>query len=173
MSIKLNNYIIVGITGVGKTTIGKHLAKRLKKQFIDLDKYIEYVCGVDIPTIFELEGEAGFRVRESYALNRVLQEETDFVLSLGGGCVIMEENRKLLRKFNGVVLQLIADLDIIAERLINSPTQRPLMINQDVRKKVQDLYDARKDLYNEVSSVTYNTTAMKQHQVVRMIIKDS
>jgi shikimate kinase len=85
----------------------------------------------------------------------------------------MEENRKLLRKFNGVVLQLIADLDIIAERLINSPTQRPLMINQDVRKKVQDLYDARKDLYNEVSSVTYNTTAMKQHQVVRMIIKDS
>ncbi|RTK92846.1 MAG: shikimate kinase [Neisseriaceae bacterium] len=172
MSTKSQNYILVGITGVGKTTIGKQLAKKLRKKFIDLDKYIEEVCGVDIPTIFELEGEAGFRVRESFVLNKVLEDEDDFVLSLGGGCVIVEENRKAIRRYAGKVIQLVADLDVITERLINSPNQRPLLVNQDVRKKVQDLYDARKDFYNEVSTITYNTTDMKQYQVVKMIVSD-
>ncbi len=170
MPAKYNNVIIVGITGVGKTTIGKALAKRLRKNFIDLDKYIEEVCGVDIPTIFELEGEAGFRAREAFALNSVLENEDDFVLSLGGGCVIVEENRKLIRRYSGSVIQLVAGLDIIADRLINSPNKRPLLVNQDVRKKVQELYDARKGFYDEVSSITYDTSHMRQYQIIRLIV---
>lgn len=172
MPARHNNVIIVGITGVGKTTIGKALAKRLRKKFIDLDKYIEDLCGVDIPTIFELEGEAGFRARETFALNSVLQNENDFVLSLGGGCVIVEENRKAIRRYSGSVIQLIADLDIIADRLVNSPNKRPLLVNQDVRKKVQELYDARKDFYNEVSNVTYDTSNARQYQIIKSIVDE-
>ncbi len=67
-----SNIIIIGITGVGKTTVGKELARCLEKEFIDLDKRIETICGVDIPTIFEIEGEAGFRERESEELKRII-----------------------------------------------------------------------------------------------------
>ena len=147
MTIK--NIIIVGITGVGKTTIGKFLADSLNRKFIDLDKFIETSCGVDIPTIFELEGENGFRERESEALNQVINNYDDYVLSL--------------------VIQLIADLDVIVERLARSPNKRPLLANQDLKKKVEELYNTRRELYEMVSDVTINTTRLRPHQVISIV----
>ena len=88
-----SNIIIIGITGVGKTTVGKNLAQTLGVDFIDLDKSIEDNCGVDISTIFDIEGEAGFRLRETRELKKVLSYSGNYVISLGGGCVIAEENR--------------------------------------------------------------------------------
>lgn len=169
MTIK--NIIIVGITGVGKTTIGKFLADSLNRKFIDLDKFIETSCGVDIPTIFELEGENGFRDREFEALNQVINNEDDYVLSLGGGCVIRAENRQVITRNNNLVVQLIADLDIIVERLSRSPNKRPLLANQDLKKKVEELYSTRKELYEMVSDVTINTTKLKPYQVIDIVEK--
>lgn len=165
----VKNIIIVGITGVGKTTIGKHLAEKLKKQFIDLDKFIEVSCGVDIPTIFELEGEEGFRGRETEALLQVLATYDNYVLSLGGGCVIRNENRQAIIKVAGLVLQLTADLDVIVKRLAKSPNKRPLLANQDLHKKINDLYESRKDLYEAVSDITINTSQLKPYQVIELV----
>ncbi len=167
MTIK--NIIIVGITGVGKTTIGKLLADSLNRQFIDLDKYIENSCGVDIPTIFELEGENGFRDRETDALNSVMNNNDNYVLSLGGGCVIRPENRQLIMYNNNLVVQLIADLDIIVHRLSRSPNKRPLLANQNLKQKIEELYNARRDLYAIVSDLTINTTKLKPHNVIEIV----
>lgn len=164
-----NNVIIVGITGVGKTTIGKYLAEKLNKQFIDLDKYIEAICGVDIPTIFELEGEIGFRDRETYALSQIVSNERDYVLSLGGGCVIRSENRQIIMRNNSLTVQLIADLDIIVDRLIKSPGKRPLLANQDVKSKIEDLYNSRKEFYDVVSDIKINTSRLRPNQVIEKI----
>lgn len=165
----IKNIIIVGITGVGKTTIGKHLAENLKKQFIDLDKFIEISCGVDIPTIFELEGEQGFRERETDALNQVVSEYDDYVLSLGGGCVIRNENRLIISRNNSLVIQLTAELDVIVGRLAKSPNKRPLLANQDLKQKIMDLYATRRELYEMVSDVTINTSKLKPYQVIDIV----
>lgn len=164
-----NNVIIVGITGVGKTTIGKLLADKLKKPFIDLDKYIENLCGVDIPTIFALEGENGFRDRETFALSQVVNHESEYVLSLGGGCVIRSENRQMIMRDDSVTIQLIADLDAISNRLLKSPGKRPLLTSQDIRAKIYQLYAERKDLYDLVSDVTINNTNLRPSQVADRI----
>ncbi|MBX9598451.1 MAG: shikimate kinase [Burkholderiales bacterium] len=169
MTIK--NIIIVGITGVGKTTIGKFLAERLDKQFIDLDKYIEQTCGVDIPTIFELEGENGFRDRETFALNQIMSEADDYVLSLGGGCVIRPENRQIITRQKNLVVQLVADLDIIVERLSRSPNKRPLLFNQNLKQKIESLFEERREFYKIVSDITINTTLLKPHQVIDQVEK--
>lgn len=172
MPPKLPNIILVGITGVGKTTIGRMLANQIQYTFIDLDKFIEDVCGVDIPTIFEIEGEAGFRARESLALQNVVDTQDKFVLSLGGGSVILEKNRQLLSTTHAWIIQLIADLNIIAERLSHSPNKRPLLNNQNIYQKIHDLYTSRQALYDEISHVTYNTTTMRPQQTVNLIIAD-
>ncbi len=163
------NIIIVGITGVGKTTIGKVLSEKLDKQFIDLDKYIEVSCGVDIPTIFELEGEQGFRDRETLALKQVISQNDNYVLSLGGGCVIRSENRQIITRSNNLVLQLIADLKVIVERLVKSPNKRPLLANQDIQQKIENLFNERKEFYDAVSDLTVNTTNLKPAQVVSKV----
>ncbi len=169
MTIK--NIIIVGITGVGKTTIGKFLAEKLNKQFIDLDKYIEVDCGVDIPTIFELEGEEGFRERETLALKEVMAKYDNYVLSLGGGCVIRPENRQIITRNNNLVVQLIADINIIVDRLAKSPNKRPLLFNQDLKSKIEKLYSDRCEYYESVSDVTINTTTLKPYQVIEQVEK--
>ncbi len=163
------NLIIVGITGVGKTTIGKFLAERLNKNFIDLDKYIENSCGVDIPTIFELEGESGFRLRESEALRQVLQQQHNYVLSLGGGCVIKAENRQLITRSSNFVVQLVADIQTLVERLSRSPHKRPLFFEQNLHQKITNLYNERQEFYAEISDLTINTTLLKPYQVSEQI----
>ncbi|MEN9946277.1 MAG: hypothetical protein RLZZ293_663 [Pseudomonadota bacterium] len=165
----INNIILVGITGVGKTTIGRLLAEKLNKQFIDLDKYIEQLCGVDIPTIFELEGEVGFRNRESYALAKIINEQNDYVLSLGGGCVIRAENRQYIQNEAHFAIQLMADINILVERLAKSPNKRPLLVQQDLYTRVKNLLNERQEWYNQVSHLSLNTSKMKPQQVVEQI----
>lgn len=167
----INNIIIVGITGVGKTTIGKFLAEKLDKQFIDLDKFIELACGVDIPTIFELEGEDGFRERETESLKELINNHDNYVLSLGGGCVIRPENRQIITRNNNLVVQLVADIRILVDRLSKSPSKRPLLANQDLKTKIERLYADRRDFYDSVSDITINTTSLKPHQVIEQVEK--
>lgn len=164
------NIIIVGITGVGKTTIGKLLAETLGKEFIDLDKSIELRCGVDIPTIFEIEGEDGFRERETFELKHTITNRHNFVLSVGGGCVIKEINRKLILTQGNIVIQFHADIPTLVERLSKSVNKRPLFINTDIAGKVTALYESRKEFYAKVTHFTFDTSGMRPNQVVDDVI---
>jgi shikimate kinase len=164
------NIIIVGITGVGKTTIGKLMAETLNKEFIDLDKSIELRCGVDIPTIFEIEGEDGFRERETAELKEIMATQHNFVLSVGGGCVIKEINRKLISTSGNIVVQFHADIPTLVERLSKSMSKRPLIKNTDITSKVTALYEARKEFYADVRHLSFDTSGMRPSQVVEDVI---
>ena len=164
------NIILIGITGVGKTTIGKALAESLQIDFIDLDKNIEQHCGVDIATIFSIEGENGFREREADELKRTLNINGSFVLSVGGGCVLNKENRRLISSGANVVIQLYADIDILVDRLSKSAGKRPLLSGGDISTKMSELYESRKGLYDQITDYKVNTSSLKALQVVEEII---
>ncbi|MCX8515220.1 MAG: shikimate kinase [Burkholderiales bacterium] len=164
--------ILIGITGVGKTTVGKYLSEYIKSEFIDLDKSIEQRCGVDIPTIFEIEGEAGFRLRETNELMTILAQKSSIVLSVGGGCILSDENRQLMATENTFVVQLFANIEILVERLSKSVAQRPLFHKVDVETKIRELFKARQELYDSISDIKINTSFLKPNQVVETIVKN-
>jgi shikimate kinase len=139
---------LVGLPGAGKSTLGRQLARRLHKRFVDADAELERRLGVSIPTVFEIEGESGFRDREEATLAE-LTELTDVVLSTGGGAVLRPANRLRLKE-NGTVLYLHADPSVLWERVRHS-RNRPLLQAADPRARLADLYAQRDALYREVA----------------------
>lgn len=137
--------------GAGKTSIGRQLAKRLQRRFVDTDHEIEAATGVKIPTIFEIEGESGFRDRETSTL-ATLAEKEGLVLATGGGVVLREENRTQLRK-TGVVIYLRVAPEILFERTRHD-RNRPLLQVENPLQKIRDLYGMRDPLYREVADIT-------------------
>ena len=135
--------------GAGKTTLGRQLARRLDKRFIDADHELEARLGVSIPTIFEVEGEAGFRDREE-ALIAELTQLSGIVLATGGGAVLRPSSRLNL-KTNGTVLYLHAEPETLWQRLRNS-RHRPMLKAADPRNRLVELYRFRDPLYREVAS---------------------
>ena len=147
------------------------MAEALNKEFIDLDKSIGLRCGVDIPTIFEIEGEDGFRERETFELKEIMATQHNFVLSVGGGCVIKEINRKLISTSGNIVVQFHADIPTLVDRLSKSMNKRPLITTStDIASKVTALYEARKDFYSDVSHLTFDTSGMRPNQVVEDVV---
>ncbi len=140
--------------GAGKTTIGKLLAKHLGKDFYDTDHEIEKRTGVKIPVIFELEGEAGFRKRET-AVIQDLTKLNNIVMATGGGAVIAEENRQLLQA-NGTVIYLRANVNELWHRTRNDK-HRPLLQNVDIRAKLEQLYAERNPLYTQTATFIIDT----------------
>ena len=163
-----SNIVIIGITGVGKTTVGKIVARQLGRKFIDLDKQIELRCGVDIATIFSIEGESGFRIRETYELKKIMQEEENFVLSVGGGAILVAENRRLIAQ--NFVIQLFANINTVVTRLSKGIRTRPLLQNTDLQQKVIDLYNARREFYNQISDLDINTSNARPETVSNFIV---
>jgi len=142
------NLFLVGLPGAGKSTLGRQLARRLNKRFVDADTELEQRLGVSIPTIFEIEGEAGFRDREEATLAELTQL-SDVVLSTGGGAVLRPANRARL-KDNGTVIYLHADPMVLWERVRHS-RNRPLLQTSDPRNRLATLYDERDAFYREVA----------------------
>jgi shikimate kinase len=142
------NLFLVGLPGAGKSTLGRQLARRLNKRFVDADAELEQKLGVSIPTIFEIEGEAGFRDREEATLAELTQL-MDVVLSTGGGAVLRPGNRARLKE-NGTVIYLHADPAILWERVRHN-RNRPLLQTTDPRNRLATLYDERDALYREVA----------------------
>lgn len=134
--------------GVGKSTIGRLLAQATKREFKDTDQVIEERCGADIPWIFDIEGEDGFRNRESAVL-RDLIGEPGLVLATGGGIVTREENRELLKQ-NGRVVYLTASIEQLVKRT-RKDRKRPLLQVDDPRAKIVELIKARGPWYEEVA----------------------
>ena len=148
MSLYRGNLFLVGLMGAGKTTLGRQLARRLDKRFIDADHELESRLGVSIPTIFELEGETGFRDREEAMIDE-LTRMTNVVLATGGGAVTRPASRARLKE-NGTVLYLHAEPETLWQRLRNS-RHRPMLHADDPRHRLVELYQARDPLYREVA----------------------
>ena len=160
---KSNNIFFIGLMGAGKTTIGKHLAKELGKTFYDTDHEIEKRTGVKISVIFDLEGEEGFRKRETAVICELTQLD-NIVLATGGGAVIAQENRECLKK-NGQVIYLRANANDLWHRMRHDK-QRPLLQNVDIREKLEQLYRERHPLYMETANHIVDTG----HQPAAVVI---
>lgn len=162
------NIILVGPMGVGKTTIGSHLARKLKYDFVDSDTEIEKRTGASISLIFDIEGEEGFRKREAQMISE-LTERRHIVLSTGGGSVLDETSRQNIRS-RGFVVYLKASVDILYERLKKS-RNRPLMETEDKLKVIEDLLAEREPLYLAVADITIATDGRSAQDVAREIYK--
>ena len=158
---------LVGMMGAGKTTIGRQLARLLGRDFIDLDHELEARCGVRVALIFDIEGEEGFRKRETAALDECSQRR-GIVLATGGGAVLAPENRGYL-KDRGVVVYLRASADELYKRVARD-RNRPLLQTDDPEGRLRDLLDQREPLYENVAHVTFETGTMPVPQVLRALL---
>lgn len=148
------NIFLVGMMGAGKTTIGRSLARRVGKTFLDTDQEIESRTGVRIAVIFEIEGEAGFRRRESEMLVSLAAGENQ-VLATGGGIVLDPRNRELLRA-RGCVVYLHAEPMELWQRT-RLDKNRPLLRTDDPRSRIAELYELRDPLYRETADIVVST----------------
>lgn len=158
---------LVGLMGAGKTTIGRALARRLNKRFIDSDHEIEARTGVSIPLIFEIEGEASFRQRESEVI-RDLTELPDIVLATGGGAILREDNREYL-KTRGTVIYLHASITSILQRT-SRDKNRPLLQAGDPRQTLERLAREREPYYREVADLVVETGRPNVQLLVQTIV---
>jgi shikimate kinase len=148
------NVFLVGMMGAGKTTLGKALAQKLGLEFVDMDRVLVERTGVAVATIFEIEGEQGFRKRESAALAEVAAHD-DRVVATGGGAVLAAENRALMRA-SGTVVYLRARLEHLWERTRHD-TSRPLLATPDPRGTLERLLGERDPLYREAAHLVVDT----------------
>jgi shikimate kinase len=165
---KMANIYLIGLMGVGKTTIGRQLAKAMHWPFYDSDKVIEETTGVDIPTIFAYEGEEGFRIREQGVIQQLCGEQ-GVVVATGGGSVLKAENREILRN-SGFVVYLQCSIDKIMYRTRHD-TQRPLLQTANPRLKLKALLEQRDPLYLECADFKIDSGTTASKTVVRTILQ--
>ncbi|MCA3180119.1 MAG: shikimate kinase [Burkholderiaceae bacterium] len=158
---------LVGMMGAGKTTVGRRLARRLERPFVDADRELEVRLGVPIPTIFELEGEAGFRRREAAIIDELTRREP-IVLATGGGAVLDPANRAALHE-RGRVVYLRASVGDLWHRLRRDKV-RPLLKAPDPRARIEELVRLRDPLYREVAHLVVDTGRQPVDQVVDAIL---
>ena len=164
---KYKNIYLVGLMGSGKTTLGKILSKKIDKQFYDSDQVIEETLGVDVPIIFEYEGEAGFREREKDILKELVGIQ-NIVLATGGGIILSKSNRDLLAK-NGIVIYLKSNQKDLILRMKNDKT-RPLLKNGNIEEIIKKLCKEREPLYEEIADFEIMTKNKRIHEIVNEII---
>jgi len=171
METTSKNIVLVGPMGSGKTTIGRRLARELNQDFFDTDDEIIVKTGVTIDHIFDIEGEDGFRERESKILENLCRM-SNIILATGGGIVILTKNREILKN-TGLVVYLYSSVDQLLRRTAKSKT-RPLLENStDRRKTITDLLEARDEYYREVASVVIDTTGKELYEVVNIIKRET
>ena len=165
------NIVLVGAMGSGKTTGGRRLADEMSQDFFDTDHAIIDKTGVSIDHIFDIEGEEGFRARESKILENLCQM-SNIILATGGGIVILPKNRKILKNA-GLVVYLSSSVDQLLRRTAKSKT-RPLLENSnDRRKTIAELLESRDLYYREVASLVIDTTGKKLHEVINIIKREN
>ncbi len=155
--------------GSGKTAVGRHLARMMRLPFYDSDEEIVRRTGVDIPFIFEKEGESGFRLRESEVLDQLTQLDS-IVLATGGGAVLKPENRRWLSG-RGVVVYLKTSVEQQLRRTRRG-THRPLLQGADPESRLRELMEQRAPLYEEIALVTVSTDQRKAQSVAQQILRE-
>jgi shikimate kinase len=163
------NIYLIGPMGTGKTAVGRQLARHLGVSFFDSDAEIEAVAGVDIPYIFEQEGEAGFRERESAIIAQLAGREP-IVMATGGGAVLAPQNRELLRT-TGTVVYLETSVAQQLQR-VRGGRGRPLLKDGDLAARLAELRAVREPLYREIADITVSTDNRRVAKVVEVIQRE-
>ena len=166
--LQSGNLILVGMMGSGKTTMGRALAKQLGKDFVDSDEEIIKRTGVTVPHIFDIEGESGFRLRETAAI-RDLAGRDNLVLATGGGAVLTEENRTALRQ-NGIVIYLKASVHDLWQRTRHD-RNRPLLQTKDPHGMLTELFQQRDPLYQQVSDIVVQSGKQSVNVLMQHLIE--
>src|SRR3989454_10816637 len=161
------NIYLAGLMGAGKTTVGRLLARRLKLRFLDSDQEIERRCGVKIPLIWEIEGEAGFRGREAQVLAELTAQE-GAVLATGGGAVLLDENRKRLAARGTVVYLRASPAELY--RRVHYDRNRPLLATGDPLARLRELYAERDSLYHGVADLVIDTGTRSVQALARELL---
>ncbi len=164
-----NNIYLVGLMGAGKTTVGRQLAKRLGRQFYDSDHEIVQRTGVPIPTIFEIEGEEGFRRREMQAIAE-LTAGAEIVLATGGGVVLNPENRARLHD-TGWVVYLNVPPALLFDRTRHD-RNRPLLRVSDPLAKLEELHRQRDPLYRETAHTIVEGSQLVASGIVQHLLRE-
>ena len=159
---------LVGPMGSGKSAVGRRLASLLDRDFYDSDAEVERRTGVDIPYIFEREGEAGFRQRESEVLD-ALTQLSGIVLATGGGAILLPQNRRRLAE-RGCTVYLETSVAEQARR-VGTGRNRPLLQDADPRERLSELIRVRAPLYQEVAEITVETDQRRVQAVVDEILR--
>lgn len=158
---------LVGMMGAGKTTLGRTLARKLGWEFIDLDHELESRCGVPVATIFEIEGEQGFRKRESMLLDEVTQRN-NIIVATGGGAILNPNNRQHLKQ-RGIVVYLRADAKELFRR-VEFDRKRPLLQTNNPKQSLKDLLNQREPLYMETADLVFDTENLPITNTVRKLV---
>lgn len=167
---KPTRIFLVGPMGAGKSTVGRQLAAQLRLEFVDADHEIQRRTGVDIPTIFEFEGESGFRERERAVIDDLTQRD-GLVLATGGGAVLDADNRRHLGA-RGLVVYLSCSPEQQYERTVRDRS-RPLLQTDDPLARLRELNALRDPLYREVADLTVSTERRSAASVAREIARQT
>lgn len=162
-----NNIILIGPMGAGKTTIGRRLASALRRSFIDVDEHIEQRLGVSIQTIFDTEGEVGFRQREKHILDDILQHNNQAVIATGGGCVLTEACRQMI-----MCERLVVHIDVGLEQQyqrLKLDKKRPILQSGHLRNKLQQLHQQRHPIYTATADIRIITDNRSFRQIIQQI----
>lgn len=159
--------ILIGPMGAGKSTIGRFLSEQLSCNFVDLDKVIEDRAGASIPWIFDIEGEDGFRTRETSALVETLDESPQ-IIATGGGCILRPENQTLLSE-NGIIVYLVASIDQQLERTAKDKN-RPLLQSDNPRAILTNLAEIRNPIYQQLADIEVDTNSKLPKIVAQEIL---
>ena len=163
-----NNIFLIGPMATGKTTIGKKLAKKTSKKFYDSDIEIKKSTGADIPLIFEIEGDIGFRKRETKIISKLVLHR-NIVLSTGGGAVLSEENRNMLTE-NGVIVYLKSSAKKIFDRTYGDKS-RPLLKGSNSLSKIKEILKEREHLYELLANEIISTDNFIAEGIIQEILK--
>lgn len=165
---RISNIFLIGPMGTGKSTIGRALAKEMKRSFYDVDEMIEKKTGASIAWIFDIEGEAGFRLREKRVVDE-LTKKTNIVLATSGGAVLDPENRAMLAS-RGTVIYLKTSLNEQYERTKND-SRRPLLQVDDLEETLKRLSEERSTLYSNLADAAFETDHVGVKNIVNYIMK--
>lgn len=163
----VRSIFLVGMMGAGKSTIGRLLADAIGFAFVDADRELEARSGVPIPTIFEIEGEAGFRRREAQLVDE-LSARPNIVLATGGGAVLDPQTRQRLRE-RGLVVYLRTSVDEVHRRTRRDKS-RPLLRTENPRERIEQLLAEREPLYEEVAHVAVQSAASNPKKLVQRLV---
>lgn len=164
----LPNLILIGPMGAGKSTIGRLLAAELSRDFHDSDHEIQARCGADIPWIFDVEGEVGFRLREEQVIED-LTVLAGVVIATGGGAVLREDNRRRLRE-RGTVIYLFTTVEQQLKRVAKD-RNRPLLQRPDREQVLRDMFELRDPLYRATADIVVRTDRRSPRAVVNEILR--
>lgn len=164
----MKRIVLIGFMGAGKTTIGRRLAKALSCEMIDTDEWIERKQGRKIKEIFEKDGENAFRDMETALLKELAESKEMFVLSVGGGMPVREENRRLLQKIGKVVYLKATKAELL--KRLSGDQKRPLLQGGSLEEKITSLMCAREDIYREIAQAELVTDGKHPKEIVKELL---